>query len=101
MAKKPMDEKRINELTAASEKGMRARELLANGYLVEMLDEVKSAYNTLITEMGPDETDNFSHIASKKDALRDILGTLNALDKTGENADLELSGKKRKKRGLL
>ena len=100
MAKK-LDETKVKVLTEASEKGMKARELLSSGYLVEILDEVKSAYNTLITEMGPDETDNFSHMASKKDALRDILGTLNALDKTGENADLELSGKKRKKRGLL
>jgi hypothetical protein len=80
---------------------MKARELMANGYLVELLDEVKSAYNTLITEMGPDETDNFSHMASKKDALRDIIATLSGLEKIGENADLELSGKKRKKRGLL
>jgi Mrp family chromosome partitioning ATPase len=96
-----LDEKRIKVLTETSEKGMQARELMANGYLVEFLDEVKSAYNTLIVEMGPDETDNFSHIASKKDALRDIIVTLTALDKTGEKADLELSGKKRKKRGLL
>ena len=100
MAKK-MDENRAKVLTEASEKGMKARELMASGYLVELLDEVKSAYNQLIIEMGPNEPEHFSHIVSKKDALRDILVTLNALDKTGENADLELSGKKRKKRGLL
>ena len=100
MAKK-LDDKKIETLTEASEKGMKARELLASGYLVEILDEVRSAYNTLITEMGPNETDEFSHMASKKDALRDIYGTLSGLDKIGENADLELSGKKRKKRGLL
>jgi Mrp family chromosome partitioning ATPase len=96
-----MEEKKAKALTEKSESGMKARELMANGYLVEFIDEVKSAYNTLIMEMGPDDTDNFSHIASKKDALRDILNTLSSLDKAGEQADLELSGKKRKKRGLL
>jgi hypothetical protein len=96
-----MTEKRAKELTEVSEKGMKARDLLASGYLVEILEEVRSAYNQLIIEMGPNETDNFSHIVSKKDALRDIQNTLTAMDRAGEKADLELSGKKRKKRGLL
>jgi hypothetical protein len=96
-----MTEKRAKELTEVSEKGMKARDLLASGYLVEILEEVRSAYNQLIIEMGPNEADNFSHIVSKKDALRDIQNTLIAMDRAGEKADLELSGKKRKKRGLL
>jgi hypothetical protein len=96
-----MDETKAAELGDASRKGQESRDLLANGFFKELLDKLEDGYNAILSEMGPGETDNFSHIASKKDTLRDLLVTLKNLDAKGVHADLELSGKKRKKKGLL
>lgn len=98
-----MNEERAKSLAEQSRKGQDSRDLLANPAFTTLLDDVEDAYNTIIKGLGPDESDNFSHIASKKDALRDIRLTLTTLDAQGEKADLELSGDKPKKRfgGLL
>ena len=96
-----MDENRAKELGDVSRKGQESREILANAFFLGILTDLEDGYNAILSEMGPNETDNFSHIVSKKDTLRDILVTLKTLDSKGSNADLELSGKKRKKRGLL
>jgi len=101
MKKKKLTPEEMEKLGETSRKGQEARDLVSNLFLQQTLEEVLGAYNQIINELGPAETEKFSHYASKKDAIRDVRITLQALDKKGQDADLLLAGKAPKKRGLL
>lgn len=99
--KKPLSPEEVAALNSRIQKGQDARDLLHTPAFINLMNELEEGCKELILGLRGNETEAFTFYNTKRDVLKDITNSLQAMLVKGEQAQEKLSGTELPKRGLI